>query len=75
MYSFLLYQGLVYQILVCFVTVVMVLMVLFLVLSVKLLSLIFELARNSMTYMYQIVQVKALELIGNLLEKVGNFKH
>lgn len=38
--------------------------------SVKLLSLIFELARNSITYMYQIVQMKALELIGNLLNKV-----
>ncbi len=32
--------------------------------------MMFELARNSITYMYQIVQMKALELIANLLEKV-----
>ena len=39
--------------------------------SVKLLSLVFEMARNSTSFMLQLVQLKAMELISYLLEKVG----
>ena len=38
--------------------------------SVKLLSLVFEMARNSTSFMLQLVQLKAMELISYLLEKV-----
>ena len=38
--------------------------------SVKILSLIFELARSSTSFMLQLVQMKAMELISYLLEKV-----
>ena len=41
--------------------------------SVQLLSLVFEMARRSTTYMLQLVQMKAFELISLLLERVITF--
>lgn len=43
--------------------------------SVRLLSLVFEMTRRSTTYMLQLVQMKAFELISLLLERVCVIKH